>query len=69
MTKQERSVARAAIWEAMVIRAEAVNDAVVLGQVRAAAGTAKHIHALVSDLAALARAAVLLAQHDGGAPQ
>mgnify|MGYP000969067533 CR=1 FL=1 len=69
MTERERRMARAAIWETMVVRAEAANDAVVLGQLHAAAGTAKRIYALVSDLAALARAALLLSQHDGRAPQ
>lgn len=52
--------ARAALWQAMVERAEALHDATVLGQRRTNARAARRIQGLAEGLAVLARAIDLL---------
>lgn len=49
-----------ALWRAMVEHAEIIQDAVVLGQRRASAKSARLIEKRASELAALAQAAGLL---------
>ncbi|MCC6786620.1 MAG: hypothetical protein IT547_02160 [Hyphomonadaceae bacterium] len=48
------------LWLLMVERAEALNDAVVLGQRDARRASAKSIAIVAADLAALARAAAII---------
>lgn len=52
--------ARDLLWLLMVERAEALNDAVVLGQRDARRASAKSIAIVAADLAALARAAAII---------
>lgn len=52
--------ARDLLWLLMVERAEALNDAVVLGQRDARRASAKSIAIVAVDLAALARAAAII---------
>ena len=52
--------ARAVLWLSMVERAEALHDAVVLGQRDARSAAAKRIEVAATDLAALARAAAVI---------
>lgn len=61
--KRPRNPARDAIWRAMVERAEALHDAIVLGQTRATTRSAIHIAALAADLSSLAQALRVIAGH------
>lgn len=60
MTQGEQRAARAALWDAMVESAERLHDAVVLGQPRANARTARRIAAAAQEISALAQAAMAL---------
>lgn len=60
MTRAERQAACAAIWQAMVERAERLHDAVVLGQARARARSARRIASAAQDISVLAQAAATL---------
>lgn len=52
--------ARDVLWLSMVERAEALHDAVVLGQRDTRTTSARNIEGAATDLAALARAATLM---------
>lgn len=68
MSRPTLSHMRAALWEAIVARTEALNDAAVLGQRAALPRTAQKLADLASDVAALARSAALLSQREGKQP-
>ncbi len=53
---------RAALWQTMLGRAEALHDLVVLSQRRASATAAARIEALANDLSVLARVAAMRAK-------
>lgn len=60
MSPAQRRAARDVIWQAMVERAEALNDQVVETQAHPRARGAKEIFLRANELAALARTATLL---------
>jgi hypothetical protein len=63
-----RSAAVAILWQAMVVRAEAMHDLVVAGQRRENVRVAGRILRLSQELATLAAAAQLLRGRTGSAP-
>lgn len=60
MTLAQRRAAMAAIWEAMIERAERLHDDAVLGQSHPSHRTATHLLSTAEEIAALARAAIAL---------
>lgn len=60
MTPAQRKAALAAIWEAMIERAEQLHDDAVLSQSRASHRTATRLLSTAEEIAALARAAIAL---------
>jgi len=52
----------AAIWEAMIERAERLHDDAVLGQSHPSHRTATHLLSTAEEIAALARAAIALSK-------
>jgi hypothetical protein len=67
MTRPHGMIARELIWEAMVVRAEALHDCVVLSQARRPQRAVHKIRTLASELSALAHVAALFAANAKGA--
>lgn len=62
MTLAKRRAAIAALWEAMIDRAERLHDNAVLGQSHASHRTATRLLWTAEEIAALARAAIALSK-------
>jgi hypothetical protein len=66
MARETAQAATEALWAAMVELAEAGNDRTVAAQAGASSAEARRIAALATDLAAIARAAEVIASYTLG---